>query len=142
MQIYHSTFIGTGAAAWPQCPAPTRRIRMAKVLCSVRLRGALYAYVICICICISIHVSRRALPRGDTRPAALAAQASRSSEPLERAASAGANVTAFGPLGTFGHAGAISLARVMTLAWQLSTEDQLDMYHQLSASLKQHGHLS
>lgn len=66
----------------------------------------------------------------------------RSSEPLERAASAGANVTAFGPLGTFGHAGAISLARVMTLAWQLSTEDQLDMYHQLSASLKQHGHLS
>ena len=40
------------------------------------------------------------------------------------------------------YAGAISLARVMTLAWQLSTEDQLDMYHQLSASLKQHGHLS
>jgi len=43
---------------------------------------------------------------------------------------------------TFIGTGAISLARVMTLAWQLSTEDQLDMYHQLSASLKQHGHLS
>ena len=26
MQIYHSTFIGTGAAAWPKCPAPTRCI--------------------------------------------------------------------------------------------------------------------
>jgi len=29
----------------------------------------------------------------------------------------------------------------MTLAWQLSTEEQLEMYNQLRASLKQHGHL-
>ena len=29
----------------------------------------------------------------------------------------------------------------MTLAWQLSTEDQLDMYNQFSAHLKQHGHI-
>lgn len=42
---------------------------------------------------------------------------------------------------TFIGTGAISLARVMTLAWQLSTEEQLDMYNQLGASLKQHGHL-
>jgi len=42
---------------------------------------------------------------------------------------------------TFIGTGAISLARVMTLAWQLSTEDQLDMYNQFSAHLKQHGHI-
>ena len=42
---------------------------------------------------------------------------------------------------TFIGTGAISLARVMTLAWQLSTEEQLEMYNQLRASLKQHGHL-
>jgi len=42
---------------------------------------------------------------------------------------------------TFIGTGAISLARVMTLAWQLSVEEQLDMYHQFGAHLKQHGHI-
>jgi hypothetical protein len=30
----------------------------------------------------------------------------------------------------------------MTLAWQLPAEEQLDMYQQLGASLKQNGHIS
>tara|TARA_B100000787_G_scaffold21090_1_gene14314 strand:- start:60 stop:221 length:162 start_codon:yes stop_codon:yes gene_type:complete len=42
---------------------------------------------------------------------------------------------------TFIGTSAISLARVMTLAWQLSTEEQLDMYEQFGAHLKQHGHI-
>lgn len=49
----------------------------------------------------------------------------------------GADVTSLWP-----HPGAISLARVMTLAWQLPAEEQLDMYQQLGASLKQNGHIS
>ena len=40
---------------------------------------------------------------------------------------------------TFIGTGAISLARVMTLAWQLSAEDKVDMYKQLGAHLKQQG---
>merc|ERR1719305_1885867 len=40
---------------------------------------------------------------------------------------------------TFIGTGAISLARVMTLAWQLSSDDQLDMYMQLGANLKKQG---
>ena len=75
----------------------------------------------------------------------------RADPPEQRAPSAVADLNAFGHaiciyaytyVYMYTYAGAISLARVMTLAWQLSTEDQLDMYHQLSASLKQHGHLS
>ena len=43
---------------------------------------------------------------------------------------------------TFIGAGAISLTRVMTLASQLSGDDQLEMYRQLGASLKEQGLLS